>query len=264
MSEYESGEPEDNSPPPPPPNMAPPPGYVAYGDPNYRGYASLQNVGGLGRSIVVILLMLIPLTVVSILVSFDMRGKAQDFLDGTMTETSFKNSFSLTFLVGAVVGLATLATFVLTIIWMFRLAKNQQALGRNGTWTPGWAIGGWFLPPCVLYIIPYLMMRDLWKSSDPASGPDWKKNPVAPIVNIWWVLYGLIPVVFIPITLSSASLRSGSSVSNSKKLADAAHNLVDTFNASTASAVVQLAAAGAYLLLVLRLTERHKQLIRES
>ena len=33
------------------------------------------------------------------------------------------------------------------MIWLFRIAKNHQALGRRLTWAPGWAIGGWFLPP---------------------------------------------------------------------------------------------------------------------
>jgi hypothetical protein len=237
--------------------MAPPPGYVAYGDPNYRGAASLQNVGGLGKWISWLMMALIPLTVISISLSFDLRSKARDFLANNISETTFKNSFGLTVLIGAVIGLTTLAAFVLTIIWMFRLAKNQQALGRNGTWTPGWAIGGWFLPPCVLYIIPYLMMRDLWKSSDPESGAEWKKNPVAPIVNIWWILYGLVPVLFVSVTFSGANLRSRNTV-------DAAKNLVDTFNVSTVSAVVQIGAGVAYLLLVRQLTARHKQLIRES
>lgn len=237
--------------------MAPPPGYVAYGDPDYRGTAALQRVGGLAKSISVLMMVLIPMTVISITVSFDVRSKARKFLDGTISETQFKNSFGLTVLVGAVIGLATLAAFVLTIIWMFRLAKNQQALGRIGTWSPGWAIGGWFLPPCVLYVIPFLMMRDLWRSSDPQSGPDWKKNPVGSIVNIWWVLYGLVPVLFVSVTFSGTNLRSRSTV-------DAAKNLVKTFNVSTVSAIVQLGAGVAYLLLVRQLTTRHKQLIRET
>lgn len=244
-------------PPPPPPELAPPPGYVKYGDPNYRGAASLQNVGGLARAISALMLILVPLTFVSILISFQLRGKARDFVNGDIGETGFKNSLGLTVLVGAVAGLLTLTTFVLTIIWMYRLAKNQQALGRYGTWTPGWAIGGWFLPPCVLYIIPFLMMRDLWKSSDPASGPDWKKNPVAPIVNLWWVLYGLVPVAFITVTFSGANLRSRSTTASAK-------TLVDTFTVSTMSAVVQIAAGVTFLLLVRQLTERHKQLTHEA
>ena len=237
--------------------MTPPPGYVAYGDPNYRGVASFVNVGGLGKSISILMMGLIPVTSLLIVLSFDLRGKARDFLDGTISETDFKNSFGLTVVIGAVIGLATLATFVLTVIWMFRLASNQRALGRSGTWTPGWAIGGWFLPPCVLYVIPYLMMRDLWKSSDPQSGPDWKQNPVAPIVNTWWALYGLLPILFITVTFSGTNLRSRSTV-------DAAKNLVDSFTISTISTLVQVAAAVAYLMLVRQLTARHKQLTREA
>ena len=54
------------------------------------------------------------------------------------------------------------------MIWMFKMAKNVRALGRQGLrYAPGWAIGGWFVPPCVLYVVPWLMFRELWKASDP-------------------------------------------------------------------------------------------------
>jgi hypothetical protein len=225
-------------------------------DPN-TDLAGLQKVGGLGKSIEILMMVAIPLNLLTGILSFGLREKARDLLDGDIGDREFRNSLGLTTAIGLIVALTTLAVFVLTIVWMFRLAKNQQTLGRTGTWTPAWAIGGWFLPPCVLYVIPYLMMRDLWKSSDPESGPEWRKNAVAPIVNIWWALYGLLPILFVTVTFSGTNLRS-------RSMLDAAQRLVDTFAISTLSTVVQIAAGVAYLMLVMQLTRRHMQLIGEA
>ena len=86
------------------------------------------------------------------------------------------------------------------MIWLYRIVANHRAIGRQLTWAPGWAIGGWFLPPFVLYIIPMLMLSESWKATDPEVPPGddrWRQNSVSPLVYVWWVLYGLVPIVFI-------------------------------------------------------------------
>ena len=65
---------------------------------------------------------------------------------------------------------ASIALVVLSIIWLYRVPPNHRALGRALTWAPGWAIGGWFLPP-LLYVIPLLVLREAWKAADPAVPP---------------------------------------------------------------------------------------------
>ena len=49
---------------------------------------------------------------------------------------------------------------------MYRIATNVRAFQRQTTWSPLFAIFGWMLPPFVLYVIPFLMLRELWKASD--------------------------------------------------------------------------------------------------
>ena len=89
------------------------------------------------------------------------------------------------------------------MVWMFRIAKNHQGLGRRLTWGPGWAIGGWFLPPLV-YVIPFLMVRESWKAADPDVPPGdtrWKSGGDSPLVWIWGVLYIVVPIVFFVVGL---------------------------------------------------------------
>ena len=38
---------------------------------------------------------------------------------------------------GGLTVVAQIALIVLTMIWLFRIAKNHQALGRRLTWAPG-------------------------------------------------------------------------------------------------------------------------------
>jgi len=97
------------------------------------------------------------------------------------------------------VGVAALLTLVLMvtiavllIIWMWRVAKNAEALGRtNPRWTAGWTIGGWFIP-FANFVIPVLVMQQLWRGSDPdvpRGDPLWSSRPGSALVGWWWALY---------------------------------------------------------------------------
>ena len=87
---------------------------------------------------------------------------------------------------------ASLVILTLLIIWMWRVAKNAERLGRTDPrWAPGWTIGGWFVPVANL-AIPASVMIDLWKSSDPAvqpADPAWRKSPRSPFIIAWWVAW---------------------------------------------------------------------------
>jgi hypothetical protein len=137
--------------------------------------------------------------VIGLPVQFALRTKAEQFLDGRITKSSFEDALKTQQSVTGVQGGAVIALIVLTMVWMFRLAKNHRALGRpDSTWVPGWAIGGWFVPPGVVYAVPWLMFRELWKGSDPANirnDPNWKSRPVSPLINLWWIMYGFVPIV---------------------------------------------------------------------
>lgn len=237
--------------------MTPPPGYVAYGGP---GDASgFQTTRGVSKAIVVLLWIYLPLQLLTIVGQFRINRKARDFLKGRITETDFKDAVNRN--VGSAVGLLLIPIAVLTMIWMFRMAANIRRLGRPGqTWGPGWAIGGWFLPPFVVYAIPWLMFRELWKGSDPAvaqQDPNWKRGAVNPLINVWWVVYGLLPLVgFVSAAGVGQALRTGTTRSLAERLRDFGWlNIFLTLLGMLATAV--------YLGVVRALTARHAQLTHE-
>jgi len=108
----------------------------------------------------------------------------------------------------------------------------------------------------VLYVVPFLMFRDLWKGSDPDTTHDWRSNRVSPIITIWWILFGLVPLVTITATVSTFSIEN----STRKQ----ANDLVDRFGVTIASNVAQIAAALCFLMLVRQLSARHQQVTNES
>jgi hypothetical protein len=247
-------------PPPPPPDLKPPSFPAHEGAPHAA--SGLKRVGGLARSTVILVGITGVTTVFSTLTSGLARDEARAFLDGRISEDEFIEAYSPGALFGLVQFLTFIGAGVLTILLMFRLASNHRALGRSGTWAPGWAIGGWFLPPLVLYVIPFLMLRELWKASDPSIPPGddrWRASPVAPVVTVWWLLYGLAPLALLVIQGFGAvgsNLTAGSTEA-------AAEVLVDQFAFSVVGAVVTVLGAISFIVLVRGLAARHRQLTGE-
>jgi hypothetical protein len=88
-----------------------------------------------------------------------------------------------------VVNLLNLAVLVLLIVWAYRSATNARALGRTGArLAPVWAILGWLIP-LASFVLPYLVVQDLWRSSDPAAarGAAWRSRPGGRLVRTWWM-----------------------------------------------------------------------------
>lgn len=246
-------------PPPPPPNLDPPPGYAGY-QPNPSAAIPLKRVNGLRTALLVLLAAFAASSVINLVLTPSQVDSARDFLDGridedTFTEEQLTNGFAQFLVAGT-----TLAIVVLTVIWLFRIAANHRALGRRVTWAPGWAIGGWLLPP-QLYIIPLLMLREHWKASDPdvAPGDDrWRNNGESPLIWAWFLFYSLIP---------AALLIAGASVnfqSFSQDVEDLAETLVDGETLTIVSGIVGIVAAGAWALVVRDVTDRHTRLTGEA
>lgn len=248
------GPPPPPTTPPPPPSYGPPPSAPAY-----VPAPVMRRVGGLARTLAILLVIFALSTFFSIIFTVSGRDDARDFLAGRISEDDFLERVAPAALFNAVGGITTIALAVLTIIWMFRIAKNQRDLGRVGRWAPGWAIGGWFAPP-ILFVIPLLMLRELWKGSEPAvtgQEEEWRSAPDSPLVWFWWVFYGLIPVLLIPVGISAFS---NLSTDLSSQTRDLARSFDENLGLTIASSLTNIVAAIAFYLLVRQLTRRHEEL----
>src|SRR2546428_13386 len=97
----------------------------------------------------------------------------------------------------ALTGLVTLFYFsgwflsvVAFLSWLYRAFKNLSALGaRKLRFTPGWAVG-WFFVPLMDLIRPYEAVNELWHASDPAIPSYEPASRAAPApVRWWWSLF---------------------------------------------------------------------------
>ena len=246
-------------PPPPPPDLAPPPGYAAY-QAGPASTAPLKRLGRLCRAILVLLGVFAVGTLIQLVATPGLVSSAQDRTAGTISDDQFLDDFNRFNVLGLLAVVSQLALIVLTIIWLFRLAKNHVSLGRRVTWVPGWAIGGWFLPP-ILYVIPTLMLRESWKAADPGVPPGddrWKSSKDTPLLWAWVVLYIVAPIVFLLVGLRQ---QFGTMSGDAIDIADAYD---DRLGLRLAQGVVVLAATAVWALFVRALTDRHVRLTGEA
>jgi uncharacterized BrkB/YihY/UPF0761 family membrane protein len=235
---------------------------VAYGTGSYGAFSPFDRIRGLAKWLGVLVLVSAVVQVLSLISTYALSDEASAYLRGDISENDFISSYVVVAIVGVLSAVVSIALIVLTFIWMFRLATNNRKLGRQSRWAPGWAIGGWFCPPLVLYVIPFLMFRELWKGSDPQFGPHdsrWTTAKVSPLVTVWWLLYGILPLLMIPLGFSMAF----GSVSGSST-ADLAQQIEDTMAITALSTVGGVASSVAYFLLVRGLTARQTALTQES
>jgi hypothetical protein len=248
-------------PPPPPPGLVPPPGYTAYdAPPTQRG---VGRIGGLAKAVVILTAIVAVGSLLTAVLSAGVTQDAEDFLAGELSESDFETAIAPVNGVQLVTGLATLAAGVLTIVWAYRIANNVRAFGRVTTWSPLFAIFGWFLPPMVLYVIPFLVLRELWKASDPSDvdGTDrWKQQADNRVLWLWFLLFGLVPAALLVVQIGSfatAGLPAGD-------MESVAETLEDFAVLGWVAAIVNVAAAATWIVFVRQLTARHIRLTGEQ
>jgi len=92
----------------------------------------------------------------------------------------------------AVIMLALIiATIISFIMWFHRAYKNLHAMNtRILQFTPGWAIGAWFVPILNLGR-PFVIMKEIWEETQSASLPTEEKHLVSPttIIGWWWAFW---------------------------------------------------------------------------
>lgn len=255
------GEPPSSPAPPPPPDLRAPAGYAGY-DAHPTPTGATSRIGGLARAIVVLTSIVAVATVITTLLTVGVTGDASDFLAGEASEDEFRDALAPLNSVQALAGVATLATGVVTIIWMYRIASNVRAFGRRTTWHPLFSIFGWFLPPFFLYVIPLLVLREQWKASDPAADDgteSWKRSPDNPVLWGWFVFYGLLPFVFFVTQIGSLA---GTGVGTGD-IESVAESLDEVGALAIVSAVSVVGAAICWVLFVRQLTRRHTTLTNE-
>ena len=187
---------------PAPPPAAPPPGYYAQGTtPQPPGAAPAAAYGppprwrslrGITTALTWLFVAHMVLTAVLIIGVFNhLHVLSDNETGGLVFDTKAVNDANaLPASMIILSGLVGLAIFVLLVIWLYRAAKNNEALGRlNPRLGSGWAIGGWFIPIANL-VIPFIIMDDVWRGADPSiprGDPNWRRSSTLGAIWAWLV-----------------------------------------------------------------------------
>ena len=107
-------------------------------------------------------------------------------------------------------------TGILWFVWQHRAQANLGAARVSGLrFTPGWAVGWWFMPFANL-VKPFQTMRELWKAS--GGEEDWGHSRTWPVIGWWWAAWiaagvlGRVGAGVVGAATTLPALRSGSRV----------------------------------------------------
>lgn len=144
-------------------------------------------------------------------------------LDPTRAADLGDEKFSIWLMVQSVIALVGFAAFIgaaiVFLIWLHRAYTNLPALRSESTeFTPGWAVGWWFIPFANL-VKPYQAVRSLWAESDPEGEPGAGfLSSIAPaaapgFMKLWWAFWLLSNFaanatgrVFDPVDISTVTI----------------------------------------------------------
>jgi hypothetical protein len=222
------------------------------------GSIPLKRVGGISKAASILVVLTGLAAIATILSTQAVADDAQAFLDDEISSSDFLTAITPYALLSFLQVFVLFASVVLVMVWMYRVASNLRSLHRGTTWGPGWAIGGWFAPP-FLFLIPFLVLREMWKASDPAVpvGGEWRGTTASPLITAWFVVYGPLQLVLQAFQLDETFAGLGASETSM------AEQIVGSQTVPTIAALSQLVAAVLFAMVAHRLTARHRQLTGE-
>ena len=219
----------------------------------------LKRVGGIGRTASILVVATGALSVVSLAMTRLVVDDAEAFLADEIDTTEFLESATPYALVSFLQALALLASAIVVIVWMHRVARNLRALHRGTTWGPGWTIGGWFLPP-FLPVIPFLTFREMWKASDEdvPIGGEWRAGFASPIITAWFVVFGPVQAALQIAQLGDTFAGFGA---GEEALAE---QITGSMTIPIIAALSDVVAAALFVVMARQLNVRHRRLTGES
>jgi hypothetical protein len=80
--------------------------------------------------------------------------------------------------------LAVLTYMIILFVWVYATHSNLPSLGAtNLDFTPGWAVG-WFFVPIMNFVKPYQVVSEIWHKSQP--NPLLGREPTSAALLGWW------------------------------------------------------------------------------
>jgi hypothetical protein len=220
-------------------------------------------LGGRARLVIACLLIGIIIDAVAVYFLASQLSLISRFFSGqSVAPAELESNDSRVIMIGVIQALIFLITAVTFLIWIYQAHRNLPATGaQNLEYSPGWAVGGFFVP--FLNIVrPFQVMREIWKASEPdqevAGGDYWKNSDTTPALGFWWFVWvgaGLMAVI------SAAMMRTVESANRFSQLSLA--EMVNRLSTATllriVSEILSIIAAVLVILLIKGITARQEE-----
>jgi len=164
--------------------------------PTVQAAAGFRNSGTLTRWLVILLSVNVAVASISAASGLIDVALWRDFLSGIELTPEQGELHELRQQIVAIPYVVeTFALMVVFCMWIHRANYNARQLGAvDMKFTPGWAVGWYFIPIYFLWK-PYQAMKEIWQaSSNPAR---WHDEPCGSILPLWWTSFLLSNVVMI-------------------------------------------------------------------
>jgi Domain of unknown function (DUF4328) len=140
------------------------------------------------------------------------------YLDGRVGAAEANRALERSGAVAIVTLVVLVGTVISWLMWQHRSQANVRAAGvPRLEFTPGWAVGWWFVPIANLWK-PFQAMNELHRAS--RGDPDWRLARTWPVLGWWWAGYlafsfldGIAGALFTEETASLQPLLTGDRVS---------------------------------------------------
>jgi hypothetical protein len=118
---------------------------------------------------------------------------------GQITLGEWHNASSRVSVLAEIELVLLVVTAIVFLRWLHRCYANLRALGiTGGRFTPGWAVGYWFVP--ILNLVrPKQILDDLWRATDGGSEAvrdgGWRTLPTTSATSVWlglWIAGGVV------------------------------------------------------------------------
>lgn len=106
---------------------------------------------------------------------------------GSLGTLDMEHANNIVAVISALDFLVFVGTVVFWCIWQHHAQYNAILLTTGGLeFTPGWAVGWWFIPVANLWK-PWQAVRELWKASH--GGDAWRRLATWPVLGWWWAIW---------------------------------------------------------------------------
>ncbi len=149
--------------------------------------------------------------------------------------------------------LVLVITAVLFFIWLHRVNKNLRPLGALYVeFTPGWAVG-WFFIPFANLVMPYRVVKEVWTKSAPdvsSTSEAFRPTDSASLVGWWWGVW----------LISNVLLRVAAALSESKS----ADTLFLSLKVDMFASAFRIAAAALAIMVVHGIYKRQEERSKQT